>query len=504
MTAPIATEALRELWRRGGALDVLLDDSGPTGGQQAWARMLDNIPPGSWAALEVSRQRGKSWCVLTWAAQQLGVRQLSAVYLAQTGANAEAIVTEWLKDIQDSLPPEWGVVFRDGEVQFASGSKLAIFGTDNQQYRRARGRKADIVILDEAGFYADLLDVEQVYQPQLQTTRGRGVYLSSPALNPAHEFSKRCDAAKAVGRYVNDSFWSNPRINHEAVIRGEMERLGLTRAQLLASTGFRREYLAERVTEETRAAFPAWTTERAAALVGEWERPPYWDAYEALDPGKTGDPHAWLAAYYDGLCVTIEAELELRSASHTIAKLADEVKRQEGGLYGLTRWDGTLMGARDWAQEFGGLPDYLQRSISDSAPTQPYLRVGDNDGLVLNSLNAEHGLAVIPTHKHDKALEVDAVNELIARGKVRIHKRCVRLIEQLYSTIWNRTRTQWERTDRDHGDLIDCLVYLLRNVRWHRDPRPKDNRDAFALPKHMQPAAQRTGLGRLSGLKGML
>ncbi len=206
--ATALAEGRRELWRRGQAALYLLDTHGPTGGQQAWVRMLDATPPGSWAALEVSRQRGKTFTILTWAFQRLGLDSLAAVFLAQTGANAEAIVRQFLKDVGDDLPPEWGARLVDGVVRFTNGSELAVFGTDNAQYRRSRGRKAHIVLLSEAAFYADLADVEQVYQPQLQTTGGVGVYESSPALNPGHEFSRRCDAAAAVGRYVRDTFWS--------------------------------------------------------------------------------------------------------------------------------------------------------------------------------------------------------------------------------------------------------------------------------------------------------
>ena len=477
--ASALAEGRRELWRLGEAASYLLDTAGPTGGQQAWVRMLDATPPGSWAALEVSRQRGKTFTILTWAFQRLGLDSLAAVFLAQTGANAEAIVRQFLKDVGDDLPPEWGARLVDGVVRFTNGSELAVFGTDNAQYRRSRGRKAHIVLLSEAAFYADLADVEQVYQPQLQTTGGVGVYESSPALNPGHDFSRRCDAAAAVGRYVRDTFWSNPRIDHEAVIRGEMERLGLTREQLLQSTAFRREYLAERVTEETRAALPAWTDEAQAELVGDWVRPAHFDAYGAHDPGITGDPHGSLFAYHDpsvaigsaqGVLV-IEDELELSSARHHVGEWAAAIKAKETQLWGVSRWEGTLLGAS--MEDFARWPEYLQRYAGESAPRQPYLRVGDAAGGRCLDLSREHLLAVLPSEKHDKAMWVDTVNQLIRERRIRIHRRCVRLLEQMRSTLWNRTRSAWERTDKDHGDLIDDLTYLVRNIRWNRDCRPK-------------------------------
>jgi hypothetical protein len=497
--ARVALESRRELWRRGACDAYLLDEAGPTGGQRAWLRMLNDIPPGRWAALEVSRQRGKTFTVLAWLFQSLGLRCQRGVFLAQTGANSLKIVDQFIKDVGNSFPPEWGVELVDGEARFANGSEVAVFGTDNAQFRRSRGRNAHKVVLSEAGFYASLAEVESVYIPQLQTTGGVGVYESSPAENPAHDFSKRCDASMAVGRYVRDTFWSNPRIDHESIIRGEMERLHMTREELFASTAFRREFLAQRVTEETRAAVPAWTDEAAAELVGDWVRPEHFDGYVSADPGGGGDPHATLFGYHDpsANCVVIEDELELRSATAHVGLWAQAIRDKEAALWGVDRWEGTLSGAtREWlvAHRLDG--EFL-RVHSETAPRQPYLRVGDNDPTLTRDMALQHGLAVLPSEKHDKWVWVDTLNQLIRERRVRIHPRCVRLLEQLRSTLWNRTRSQWERTDRDHGDLVDCLVYLVRNVVWSRDCRPAPPVDRGLM------MAQQVVQGRTTGLEGL-
>jgi len=471
----LRVEAVRECWRRGLAPQVLLDTSGPSGGQQAWVRLLDAAPPASWTAWKVARQRGKTFAALVWVLQRMGLDDsLAGVYCAQTGANAAALLGQFVREVEEGLPPEWGVRWHGDVLTTRGGAELAVFGTDNQQYRRRRGRKARVVLLDECAFYGDLLDVEQVYAPQLQTTGGVGLYLSSPPLSPAHPFTERCRSAQAAGRYVHDTFWSNPRINHEAVIRGECERLGLTREELLASTAFRREYLAEDVTEETRAAIPSWTPQRHQELVGDWQRPQYFDAYVSADwSGGAGDPTFALFAWYDygeGR-VYVEDELELR-AQATVAECAEAVKRKEAQLWGANRWDGTLLGAGEWAASLQrDAPPWVRAAVSVSAPRQPYLRVGDDDALLLRELH-QHGLAFVPTRKDDKHLAVDAVVQAVAQGRIRIHKRCVRLVEQLYTTVWNRQRTGWERASKDHGDAIDALVYLWRNVVWHRDARP--------------------------------
>jgi hypothetical protein len=252
------------------------------------------------------------------------------------------------------------------------------------------------------------------------------------------------------------------------LIRREAERLGLTEEELVASTYWRREYLAEFVTEESRAAVPAWTTEAERECVVAVERPQHFDAYVGLDLGFQPDPHFAAFGWLDfaAQALVVEEELELRG--HTVAQLAEAAKRTEAGLYGAMRYDGTLLGAVDW----GELPAWLAQAAHRNASRQPYLRVGDDDALVLAELAQSHGLAVLPTRKDDKHLAVDALNQLVRQRRLRVHPRCRRLIEQLRGTVWNRARTQWERTDKDHGDGIDAMVYLARNVRWHRDARP--------------------------------
>lgn len=476
--ASLQRAARQQLWREGRAAEYLLDE-----GQRAWVTKLSSAPPASWTAWKIARQRGKTFAALVWLLQRMGLeRALTGVYLAQTGGNAEAIVTAFFREVEEDLPPEWGVALKEGAlVVQASGSELAVFGTDNKQYRRRRGRKAKVVLLDESAFYEDLLDVEQVYVPQLQTTGGIGLYLSSPPISPAHPFNDRCRAALASGRFQHDTFWSNPRINHEQVIRGEMERLNLSREELLASTAFRREYLAEDVTEETRAALPGWSEELAKLVVGDWVRPEFFDAYQAHDPGKVGDPHASLFGFHDPeqSVLVIEDEMELRSAAFSTRQWADKVKAKESDLYGVNSWNGTLAGAKGWLEGLSNVPEWIRGMESDSSPRQPFLRVGDNADDICHDMTVDHGLAMLPAEKHNKALEMSNLNHALVHGKIRIHSRCVRLIQQCYTTVWNRTRTAWERTATDHGDLIDDLQYIHRSIYWHRDCRPPKRVDPY-------------------------
>lgn len=495
--------AYEQTWRDGEAHLWALDTTGPTGGQQRWRADFWATPPLGSTVWNIGRQRGK-----THAAVFINVEAGSIIpdaalrYCAKTKDSALGIFMPAFDLIVATMPEDmrpnpagsdrpWRKGLRETEWAFPLGGILYLFGTDAQSFAKGRGPRSHIITLDEAGFYQDLPAVEAALLPSLQTTGGRVLYPSTPAESVGHPYTLRIHAAKASGQYQHDTFWNNPRVDHEAVIREEAKRLGMAREVFMKNTYFRREFLAEVVTDESRAAMPAWTDELAAVVVGEWERPTYFDGYQAHDPGIEGDPHASLFAWHDPARneVVIEAEIELRSAPTTIKAWTEDIKALETELYGSKSWDGTLLGAEEWLKDFKEVPEYLQKTLSKGAARQPYLRVGDNAQGVCKEMTLTHNLALMPTDKHEKAFHVDSANQLLAEGRVRIHKRCVRLIEQLYSTVWNKTRSAWERTDKDHGDLIDDFVYLLRNVNWNRDCRPKHTDSATKAIQAIQKRA---------------
>lgn len=491
--------AAGELWRR-GEVAALLCLGDPV--QLSWVRLAQESPtPSVWM---VARQRGKSFAALALACE-LCARQPGSIvrYATLTGKSAKAIVLPTLGrpgergTILELCPADQAPVVKEHEglVLWANGSVITFAGTDNEQFDRLRGPRAHLVIIDEAGFVADLERVESALLPQLTTTNGGVVYLSTPPESPSHPFLARYASARARGRAVHDTIDGNPRLGVAgvlAVAQREAARLGLTVEQLYRSTYWRREYLAEVVLEETRAAVPAWADEvLVREVIKDVARPEHWDAYVGLDWGF-GDPSAAVFGWHDvaHIRLIIEDEIEMRGS--TLSEFARAVKAREVLLYGESRFNGTLLGAKDFLERT--VPDvWLAKCISDAAPRQPYLRVGDNDLQVLAELASEHGYAVMPSRKDDKAMAVDALNTLLRQRRIIIHPRCVRLQEQLGSTLWNRSRTEWERTARDHGDLLDALVYLTRNIRWHRDCRPKAPKELF---RGIQPQDDRSSLAR--------
>lgn len=427
----------------------------------------------------MARRRGKSVAAIADHINECATTpNVPCIYLAQTGSGAESVADFIAKIVLADCPPEMMPRQEEGRFVWENGSTFEWFGTDSKQYRRRRGRAAKRVLYDECGFYESLEDVEGVYGSMIRDTGGTGLYLTSAPESPAHTSVQRYRAAQANGRSEHATVWDNPRYTDEYVrryiLQPEAEQRGMTPEQFERSTYWRREYMAEIVAEESRQVVPTWTEAAAAELVGEWERPQFFDAYESFDIGGlgVGDPSAVLFGFYDPATstVTIEDEIEVRGL---IDDFVGDWKAKESGLWGVSRWEGTLLGAGEYLRGLDDVPEFLRRAISENAPRQPYLRVGDtNAALVLGELATKYGVAVLPTAKHDLHKAIDDVAEGVARRRLRIHRRCRRLIEQLFTTLWNRQRSQFERTAKDHGDLVAALIYLWRNVRWHRDCRP--------------------------------
>ena len=141
-------------------------------------------------------------------------------------------------------------------------------------------------------------------------------------------------------------------------------------------------------------------------------------------------------------------------------------------LWGERSWDGTLWGAGYFEQHTKALPDFLRPALMATGPSQPFVRLCDHDEQLQGDM-LKLGYALLPTAKDEKHLMVDAMNVLLRQRRIIIHPRCVRLLMQVKTGLWDKTRSGWERTLLDHCDLLDCLVYITRNVFWGHDPFPK-------------------------------
>lgn len=447
--------ARQELWAVGD-LSWLLDSN------QENIRHAVHSSKSKYYVIECARRLGKSFlmCVMAVEAALKAPRQ-RILYAAPTNKDAIEIVTPLLEEILDTAPFKVKYDKNQSKWVFPNGSQIRLFGCDNKtKANRGRGSGAHLVLVDEAGF-VPVLDyvLHSIVAPQTLTTRGRVVLASTPSDEPDHPFTNLAAKAEEGGYYVRKTIYENPRLTDEDVqkyIADDAAILGFTVEEFKESDIYKREFLALRAIDTNLVVLPEWDGVTSIEV-----RPRFYDAYVAFDAGGV-DPHALLFGYWDfeQQQLVIEDELFLRDNEDT-SEIIEYVKGKEGILWGVDKWDGTLR-ANEPA-------DVLTASPSNK---QPYLRVSDMGSPKLE-LRVD-GVLFMPTKKTEKRAAIDAVRVLFRQKKIKIHPRCKNLIRHIRTTMWlNEKQRDYRRTKSgEHGDLVDCLIYMVRNLRRTKDPTP--------------------------------
>ena len=429
--------------------------------------------------LECARRMGKTF-LLSVLAVECCLRKPGSrvVYGAQTIKEVAEFVIPTIETICDDAPTECRPVYttQAGHFTFPSGSRIVLFGCDDKRKAdRGRGPGADLVILDEAGFIPILRYVlRSVLRPQTLTTGGRTVLGSTPSDEPSHDFTAICEQAEANGTLAHRTIHDNPRLTPERVaeyIAEDAKDEGMTVEEYQQTDTFRREYLAQRVTDKTLTVVPEWQQHKVKLQVAV-ERPRWFDGYVSLDPGGV-DPHGILFGYWHFplSALVIEDELLLREGQNT-SEIAELVKAKEAELWGPEKHLGTLRYLRE--AELAGMPEWLRDKGTTPPPAQPFLRVCDTNIQMARDLAILSNIAFVPTAKDEKGLAVNALRILMREGRVLISPRCRHLDRHLSSTVWaNERRRDYRRKNGEHGDLVDALVYMVRNLRQQRNPMPE-------------------------------
>ena len=427
------TEAIRELWYRGELSWLLRKD-------QRIIYDLIRRADGLKFCLYCSRRWGKSFtCILMafedairgggWLLGFVAPTQLSLkrVY--------EPIVHQILKTCPSELKPKWN---RDlGAYVFGNRSMLFMSGTDNKRYEGLRGMNLHRCYFDEPGSMSDLSVIDSsIITPQTLTTKndrqGVGViFLGTPSATPAHDYFFIKERCKSDGNFVIKTIRDNPTLD-DATIEEYIEEAGG-----IESTACRREYFCEDVVDSENAVLPEFTDAKRDTLVQDFERPDSFQLYGALDPAFN-DYTGYLLGYYDFKEGVYKVEAEAWFNKSGTKDIAASIKMLESRYFPNNR---------------------------------VYCRVSDVEPILIYDLASEHQLEFVQTRKDNKQAQVNKVRTLISDDRLLIHPRCKNLIRQMRTAIWNVTRTKYERIESEgHFDLIDALVYLVRNVDEFENP----------------------------------
>lgn len=504
--ARLSRQADEVLWRAGdlGPLKLHSDQVA------VYALMLAAFAAGAARfVLEIARRWGKTWFLVT-VAIETGIKNPGCriVYGAPTLSDLEKFIIPTLEAITEDAPHGLRWKFNQRTMKFGceNGSYIQLFGCDDKRKaNRGRGTGAILIIVDEAGFIPILgYVIRSVLRPQLFHSNGVTLLGSTPAEEPDHDFTRMAELAEVNGAYANRTVYDNPLKTQEEIegyIATDAKDEGLSPEDYVKTDHFRREYRAERVIDKRLVVVQEWEAARSA-VVQRVPRPEFFDGYVALDPGGH-DPHALLFMYWDfrNARLVVEGEVLLRDSENS-AQIVEAAKAMEKQLWGVETYDGTLRAAienRDELAKF--VPDWMHEILSSkSAPQQPYLRVMDVNSILSKDLYQLHKMAFITTAKDDKEAAVNNLRVLIREGKLVVSPDCPNLDRHLRTTTWkDHRRKEYARKAGEHGDLVDALVYGLRNVDRARNPFPVEWRQptpiAAAQEKQRQEDASRAILG---------
>lgn len=396
-----------------------------------------------------SRRLGKSYALSLIAVEQCHKKANSIVkYIAPTTKHVKQIIMPIIRDILKDCPKELRPRYytHDNAYRFPNGSEIQMAGADQGHAEALRGGSSDLCIVDEAGFIMDDLRyiIQSILLPTTTTTQGKIVLSSTPPVSADHDFNKYMKEAEFKGNFVKMTIYDNPMLTPK-VVQEIIEEYGGVQ-----NPDFRREYLCEVIIDEDHAVVPEFSNEEVQKIcIQEWPIPPFADRYVGGDIGFK-DLTVFLFGFFDFKKnkVIIEDELVMSGKKMTTEYMAQQIKEKETKL-----WTHPLT----------------------KEQAAPYLRVCDNNLIVINDLQRLHSINFVPTPKDDKIAALNNMRIMIQQGRIIIHPRCKTLIYHLKNATWAKSKKTYDRSaDAGHYDAVDALSYLVRNITYSHNPYPSN------------------------------
>jgi hypothetical protein len=440
--------ALWETWRR-GELEYLLKPP-----QRAFYRTL-KASKGRRHFFCCSRRWGKS-LILTTIAIETALQKTGAriLYLAPWSKDAADIVKEASEHVLADCPPEFKPDYnaQSREMLFRNGSVIKFRGVNGETAQFLRGGSADLVVLDECGIMDDLYHVvNEVVTPMTLTRSGRVILATTPARTPGHDSKRLYDEAAKVGTAYEANLLSVTHLTREqksAALAAAGEDPASVEAILDGKavpkgTTALREYWCSWVTDSGSAVVPEFDAQAKLEMVQVAERPPYFDAYTAMDPGMV-DPTGIIFAYWDVRGQRLVVEDEWVAPNAGTPEIAQAIKTRERGLWG---------------------------------EQQPFMRICDVEKRLISDLIRSFGLPFTQALKNDSKGAVWNMRQMVKSRELIINPRCVNLVRQLENATWNSRVTDFDHDPSAEGvdghyDLVAALKYLCRMVVRDHNPYP--------------------------------
>jgi hypothetical protein len=332
------------------------------------------------------------------------------------------------------------------------GSWLYLGGFDSQK-DASRGSEASFIVCDEAGFtnpeqYNYIL--KSVLKPQMLTTRGKMIILSTPSRIPSHPFmTETVSDAKLEGRLHKYTIYDNPMLDDEQIAEAKRDCGGED------TEDYKREYLCEVIRSASMSVLPRYSAEKC---IENFELDHYW--YRAIigDFGGVTDLTVIHAIAYryrsncDGDVMFIDERVY--DANTTTKEIVEGITE----LHKL----------------------YIKTSKAPEQDDTAYL---DCPGQLQVDLNNQHNLNVRIPIKDEFHSGVNLINLYINQNRIKLHPRCKFTAMTFEAARFNDRRTDYIRNPvLGHCDAIASAIYGIRMICKDRDgsPIPKVNPEKAA------------------------
>lgn len=353
---------------------------------------------------------------------------------------ARKIVMPIINNLQNQVPRALHAQYftTDSVYRFPNGSMFYLLGVNEDSGESARGPAANIVVLDEYGFWTRPEYVaKSILAPQMQNQPGQWFIKAStppPDLDHIYYIEKR--EAEKRGRFIQKVIWQN-----EALSDRELEEI-IDDAGGEESPTFRREYLCEEISDPDMLVCPEWS-DSLNTVPDDYPRPEFFTPYVGGDSGAD-DNTAILFGYYDFANAEKVIERELVVAGKTTKEIIDEARVIECELWGERK---------------------------------PHRRVYDAPKQLIYDIFTEHKWPVHMPEKTDKTAWIHRLRTEVGARKFKVKENCAHLRRQLQVGLWKDIKhTDFERTERlGHLDAIAAAIYFNRTVDPKLNPVPANH-----------------------------
>jgi len=422
-----------------------------------------SAPKNSKYVVNCSRKIGKSVLGLFIGTEVCIAKPKSLVaFIAPTVDDVQEYVQQLYDVVFATCPDELKPRLGRTQIKFPNGSKILFRGVGKgvgTSYNNLRSFAFDLIILDEAGFSANLDEiVDGALVSTLLPRNGNMLLLSTPPVTPDHAFKAYCDQAAIDGAYMELTI----RDSHYSLERQEkfIKDLGG-----ILSHKVQREYFCKFVIDTDFQLCPEWKPafEKEVPITDNFK---FWFKYDALDQGWTDNSVCGFASVeWEGgkSVIVLRDEVCMKSPEQTTDLLAERIIAKEKEVFANAE---------------------IKKRIADN-----------NTPSLLQDFNLRHHLYFSPVEsKTYLDVMVSDVRELVKAGRVIVSPKCVQTLGCLKNGVWTKTKggargKEFSRSKTfGHYDGFAMLMYLIRSVDMTTNPLPpafRHNEENTFIPKKL-------------------